>query len=181
MSSVLFNSYQTGWMAAEYLYGLGHRRFLFVKGRDTYDGVERRKGFLDYLKQQRIEVDPEYQIEGSFDRQTSLRSMEQFLASGKPMPTALFAANDDSALGCVLALTAAGYRVPEDVSVVGCDNIELGRWYTPSLTTVDIGISNKGMEAADEIISLIRGESSGRVAKTASKIVERSSCTARMP
>lgn len=181
VSSVLFDSYQTGRMAAEYLYRLGHRRILFVKGRDTYDGTERQRGFLDYLTEQGVPSDPDYQIEGKFDRSEALQATERFIASGKPMPTAVFAANDDSAIGCVLALTAAGYSVPESVSVIGCDNIELGRWYNPSLTTVDIGISNKGVEAANEIIALIQGEHKGRIAKTESKIVERSSCAKVAP
>lgn len=176
ISSVLFDSYQTGRMVAEYLYQLGHRRILFVKGRDTYDGIERRRGFLDYLAEQGTPADPDDQIEGKFDRSIAMHSMETFLASGRSMPTAVFAANDDSAIGCILALTAAGYSVPKDVSVVGCDNIELSQWYTPSLTTVDIGIAKKGAEAAGEVISLIREMHDGRVTKTASRIVPRMSC-----
>lgn len=181
VSSVLFDSYQTGRMAAEYLYQLGHRRIMFVKGRDTYDGIERRRGFVDYLTEQGIQADPAYQIEGKFDRRETLQAMERFIASGKPMPTAVFAANDDSAIGCMLALSAAGYSVPGSVSVIGCDNIELSHWYTPALTTVDIGISEKGVDAANEVIALIQGEHSGRITKTASKIVERASCVTISP
>lgn len=176
VSSVLFDSYQTGWMAAEYLYGLGHRSFLFVRGRDTYDGNERCRGFADFLAKQGIDLAVEDQIEGQFDRREARRAMEQFLASGRAMPTGVFAANDDSAIGCMQALKAAGYRVPEDVSVIGCDNIEVGRWYNPGLTTMDIDIAQKGIEAANEILSLIQGENGGRITKTSCKIIERASC-----
>ncbi len=176
ISSVLFDSYKTGCQAADYLCGLGHREFMFIKGQDTYDGVERRRGFYQRLRERGIDLPSERELEGAFDRTTAQRSMERFIASGAPMPTGIFAANDDSAIGCILALTAAGYRVPEDVSILGCDNIELGQWYTPSLTTMKTGISTMGRLAAQETIALINGEHPGRITKTESTIVERGSC-----
>lgn len=176
VSSVLFDSYQTGYMAAEHLYGLGHRKILIVEGKYTYDGIERRRGFVDYLAQKGVTVEPEYQIYGGFDRTQAYQATERFLTSGRPMPTAVFAANDDSAIGCMLALMAAGYAVPGEVSVMGCDNIELSQWYVPSLTTIDTGISTQGVTAATEIVSLIQGERDGRLLKAPGRLVERDSC-----
>lgn len=176
MSSVLFDSYQTGYAAAEYLYGLGHRRFLIVEGRNTYDGIERCRGFVEYLAGRGITVPPEYRIYGGFERKDSYRTTQQFLASGLPAPDAVFAANDDSAIGCMLALQEAGYSMPDSISIMGCDNIELCQWYVPSLTSMDIGIFRLGERAAAEVVALIRGESAGRLLKTPSTLVERASC-----
>lgn len=176
ISSVLFDSYGTGRMAADYLLQHGHRRLMFVRGQQTYDGIERRRGFAERLQEVGLPLSPAYELEGAFDRAIAKNAMAQFLRSGTPLPTGIFAANDDSAIGCILALQEAGIRVPEDVSILGCDNLELGQWYQPSLTTVDIGITEKGQEAADEIIALIKKEHAGRITKTASFVVERESC-----
>ena len=102
--------------------------------------------------------------------------MRKFLAKGLPLPTAIFAANDDSAIGCMQALKEAGIGVPNPISVVGCDNIELGQWYMPSLTTVDIGLSSQGRAAVAEVVSLIEGEHYGSITKTPGHLVERASC-----
>lgn len=174
-SCVLFDSYQTGWMAGDYLYGLGHRSFLLVEGKKTYDGIERGRGFEDCLKMKGIGSNYIHRIYGGFDRAEAFHETEDFLTSGTQMPTAVFAANDDSAIGCIQALQGAGYSIPEDISVMGCDNIELGQWYVPSLTTIDIGITRQGKTAAEEVIALINRSIEGRVVKSNGCLVQRAS------
>ncbi len=176
VSNIRFDSYQTGRMAAEYLYELGHRRILLVEGSDTYDGNERRRGFLDYLEEKGILQGEDYQIPGGFDREIAHRSVERFLTKRLPMPTAVFAANDDSAIGCMIALMEAGYEVPDDVSIIGCDNIELSQWYVPPLTTIDTGVADMGRKAIEEVAALIREEHSGSTMTTEGRLVERASC-----
>lgn len=175
-SSVLFDSFGTGYMAAEHLYSLGHRRMLLAEGQNTYDGIERSRGFRAFLAEKGIPLGPEYLIYGGFDRHQAKRSMEKFFEAGHEMPTAIFAANDDSAIGCMQALTAANYSVPGDVSVMGCDNIELGKWYVPGLTSLDTGISRQAVTAARELVKLLRSEGTGSLTKIPSKLVERASC-----
>lgn len=176
VSSILFDSYQTGQIVAKYLYELGHREILFVEGRDTYDGIERGRGFWDYMKEQGIRENADYRIYGGFDREEAHNATEQFLMKHLPLPTAVFAANDDSAIGCMLALMEAGLTVPDSVSIVGCDNIELSQWYVPPLTTVDIGIPAQGVAAVTEVVSLIEGDHRGTIVKTPGRLIERASC-----
>ena len=176
VSSILFDSYQTGQVVAEYLYGLGHREILFVEGKNTYDGIERSRGFWDYMEKRGVLSAESQHVYGWFDRNETYRAMRKFLAKGLPLPTAIFAANDDSAIGCMQALKEAGIGVPNPISVVGCDNIELGQWYMPSLTTVDIGLSSQGRAAVAEVVSLIEGEHYGSITKTPGHLVERASC-----
>lgn len=178
VSSVIFDSFATGYQAAQYLYGLGHRHMMLVDGKRTYDGLERSRGFLSYLAEKGIQFDPAYQIYGGFDRNEAFHAMEAFLASRLPMPTAVFAANDDSAFGCMTALANAGYSVPEDISIMGCDNIELSQWLVPSLTTMDTSISKQGRIVAEEIVALVKGTQSGHLSKTLGKLIERNSCIA---
>lgn len=179
VSSVLLDSFGTGGEAAEYLYSLGHRRMMLIKGADTYDGIERQKGFVKYLQEKKLAPAEAYMIDGSFDQKTAYDSMMEFLGRGLPLPDAVFAANDESAFGCIKALTDRGYSVPEEVSVMGCDDIELSKWYLPPLTTVHTHIAEQGEMAAREILALIAGEKSGTIRKLGGMIMERSSCKRR--
>lgn len=179
VSSILFDSYQTGRLAAKYLYELGHRKTLLVEGKNTYDGIERSRGFGDYMEERGCRVTEDYRIYGGFDRNEAYHATRRFLEKGISLPTAVFAANDDSAIGCMLALKEAGLGVPDSVSVVGCDNIELGQWYLPSLTTVDIRVADQGKAAVAEVVSLIEGEHHGSITKTPGHLVERASCVSR--
>lgn len=176
MSSIVFDSCQTGRIVAEYLYSLGHRKILLVEGKKTYDGIERSRGFTDYMEKQGNRVTENYRIYGGFDRDEAYKATSRFLAGGVSLPTAVFAANDDSAIGCIQALTGAGIGVPDQISVVGCDNIELGQWYLPSLTTVDTSVADMGKAAITEVVSLIEGRHQGGIAKIPGHLVERASC-----
>lgn len=176
VSSVLFDSYQTGRMAAEYLFSLGHRRLMTIRGADTFDGIERQRGFEDYLKEKGNPLEEAYCIDGYFDRWVAYREMNHFLETGKPLPDAIFASNDDSAFGCIKALTESGYNVPEDVSVLGCDDIELSQWYVPAMSTICTHITEQGITAMRELVGLIRGEKRGTVHMIKGQIIERASC-----
>lgn len=176
VSSVLFDSYRTGRMAAEYLFSLGHRRLMSIRGEDTFDGIERQRGFEDYLKEQGYPLAEEYLLNGYFDRWMAYGETKRFLESGRPLPDAVFAANDDSAFGCIKALTEAGYGVPGDVSVLGCDDIELSQWYVPALSTICTHITEQGITAMRELAALMQGESRGRLSMISGQIVERASC-----
>ncbi len=179
MSSILFDSYQTGRMVAEYLYGLGHRKILLVEGKNTYDGIERSRGFEDCLEEHGILVAESRRLYGGFDRKEAYQAAKRFLSEGMSLPTAVFAANDDSAIGCIQALHEAEIAVPDQVSVVGCDNIELGQWFLPSLTTVDTGVADMGKAAIEEVVALIEGKHQGSVTMIPGHLVERASAAAR--
>lgn len=174
-SSVLLESYNTGRTSAEYLYGMGHRRLMFVKGTDTFDANERFLGFTDFLKEKGLSLEEDYCINGAFDRYIAHSSMEKFLDSEITLPDAIFACNDDSAYGCMKALIERGIRVPEDVSVLGCDDIELSQWFTPALATVSTDINGQGVAAVRELMSLISGEES-KIVTIPGHLVERASC-----
>lgn len=179
-SSVLFDSYQSGRMAAEYLYSLGHRRIMMVRGVDwTYDGDRRMAGFEDYMREKGCPVERDYVISGLFDRWVAYREMKEFLHKKIALPDAVFAANDDSAFGCIKALREAGYSVPEDISVLGCDDVELSQWFVPALTTIRTHIVEQGSAAMKELICLLKGEHEGRIHRIAGELIERNSCRSK--
>lgn len=176
IASVVFDSYHEGEMVAEYLVGLGHRTFAYMDGPDdNYDNIHRLKGFREGLGSRGIILHEDYIIKGRFEKETAYQSMKQFVDSGRPLPEAVFAANDVSAIGTIEALQNAGIRVPEQVSVVGCDDIEIAHLVKPSVTTVRTSFERQGTLAADHLIALIRGEEKGRIDVLQGRIIPRES------
>ncbi len=175
-SSVVFDSYRDGVMAAEYLFKRKPQRFAFIQGVwNNYDARQRYQGFVDTLAGYGIKVAPEYILNGSFERYTAHDAMQEFLKKGLPIPDAIFATNDLSAIGCMDVLLEAGYKIPDDVIVMGVDDIELGEWYRPALTTIRTGIEKQAVVAVDKMMQLLAGNTEGDVTKIQGTLIERQS------
>ena len=178
-SSVIYESFRHGQMAARYLLGLGHRRMMHIYGvPHNYDSIQRLSGFESALGEAGIALEKEYVISGRFERAAAYRSMHRFLQEGHPLPDAVFASNDLSALGCMEALKEYGIRVPEDISVIGCDDHILAGYVTPGLTTIRTHMEELGVEAAKEVFRLM-AEKEGRIRRLPGDIVVRRSCGIR--
>ena len=177
-ASVLLDSYHAGELAACYLHGLGHRRLMMIKGRDNFNGNQRFAGFTHYLAEQGIALEDDYCIEGRFSRKTAYAAMKEFLTKGLPLPEAVFAANDESAFACVQALREAGYSVPQDVSVMGCDDVELCQWFVPPMTTINPDAAKQGKMAAEQMLQLLSGNPGCRQT-VSGHLVLRESCRER--
>lgn len=179
VSSVLYESYQAGRMAAEYLLGLGHRDLMHLFGlENNYDSCQRRNGFLDALKEAGVPFREENMLSGSLERAAAYREMRRFLSEGHCLPEAIFAANDLSAIGCMEALRQFDVRIPEDVSIIGCDDILLCSFTTPNLTTIRTHMDQLGIEAVNEVLRLI-AQNDGRIYRIPGNIVVRQSCGIR--
>ncbi|WP_026508475.1 LacI family DNA-binding transcriptional regulator [Butyrivibrio sp. MC2013] len=175
-ASILFDSYADGMLVADTLLKRGVTRFAIMNGAfDNYDALNRNKGFLERLRLNNIRIEPEYELYGAFDRSIACEAMSSFLKEGLEIPEAIFAANDLSAFGCIDALTANGYRVPEDVMVVGVDDVEMCQWYSPKLTTVKTGYEKQGIMAVKKLIKMINGEEEGDIVKLHGHLIERES------
>lgn len=179
VSSVLYESYQAGRMAAEYLLGLGHRDLMHVFGlQNNYDSRQRYAGFRDALKASGVAMRPECCLDGRLERAAAYREMRRFLSEGHALPQAIFAANDVSAIGCMEALRQFDLRVPEDVSVIGCDDILLCSFVSPNLTTIRTHMHQLGAEAANEVLRLI-AQGGGKTIHIPGTVVVRQSCAIR--
>jgi LacI family transcriptional regulator len=152
--------------AVEHLIVLGHRRIGFVAGRsDLKSAMLRESGYRQALGAAGIPVDERLRVDGQYDPEVTAAVVGQLL-SGAEAPTAMFAANDVSALAVVEVTRSLGLRVPEDLSVVGFDNIPESALCTPPLTTVEQPIREMGSRAVDLLLALIRGERPDRVQLT---------------
>ncbi len=178
-SSVVFDSRSGGEQAARFLLELGHKKFMYMEGaRDNYDNKERKEGFLAGLKKAGIVVEDDYILRGDFERTISYDSVLEFVDSGKPLPDAIFAPNDVSAIGVLEALRDTGVKVPEQVSVIGCDDIETSRLVSPSLTTIRTFFEKQGTIAVEQLIRMIKGES-GKLITINGRIIPRDSTIAK--
>lgn len=179
ISSIVFDSYGEGKMAAEYLLSLGHKKIAYIKGLpNNYDNIERWNGFRTALESAGVELSEEYIWDGLFERNKAYESVSEFLDKNEHVvPEAIFAANDLSAFGCIEALQERGYKVPEDVSVMGCDDVELCNYFTPKLTTIHTSFRKQGILSIQKILDLLqKKESVGNIEKISGKIIARDSC-----
>jgi LacI family transcriptional regulator len=165
--------------AMEYLIRLGHRRIGFISGRpDLQSAVRRLQGYQDALRRANIPLDPELVQPGDFSAKMGFICAQKLLNLPDP-PTAIFAANDQSAIGTIKAAHEAGLRVPDDLSVVGFDNIPEAAYTPPGLTTVDQSVDKMGYIATQMLISLIQGKPlDGKLNKIPTRLIIRDSCRA---
>ena len=165
--------------AMEYLIDLGHRRIGFIGGRpDLLCAQQRLQGYEAALRQAGIAPNPDLITTGDFTPTTGRDCAQRLLSLAEP-PTAIFAANDQSAIGAIEAARAAGRRVPDDLSVVGFDNIPEVAYFDPALTTVDQFIVKMGYVATEMLIRLIQGErAENNLYEMPTQLVVRDSCRA---
>ncbi|MFC7682128.1 LacI family DNA-binding transcriptional regulator [Paenibacillus sp. GCM10028914] len=177
MGSVIFDSYEAGYEATKYLISLGHKKIAYIAGVDTmFDSVQRREGYLAALREHQIPLDPDYILQGYFEEEGTYNAVKSFihLHPGK-VPDAFLAGNDVSAIGCIRALKSHGYEVPEDISVVGFDDIDIAQYFTPPLTTVRNQIARQGILAVNHLVRLIQKKEQGMLQKLTGELVVRGS------
>ncbi|HEV2117705.1 MAG TPA: LacI family DNA-binding transcriptional regulator [Terriglobales bacterium] len=156
--SVTVDNQEGAYQAIRYLLELGHRRIACITGQlHVTSGVERLKGFKRALREAGVRIVPEYIQEGRFDRLSGYEKALMLLQFS-PRPTAIFAANDLVALGVLAALRELGLRCPEDVSLVGFDDLELTSFTNPALSTVAQPAYQMGARATALLFERLRGE-----------------------
>lgn len=175
--SVQGTNYRGALEAMNYLLGLGHRRIGFICGRAGIgSAIQRLDGYRDALKDAGIELDEALIAPGDFSTETGYQCSLQLL-SLDCLPTAIFAANDQSAIGVYQAANKLGLRIPEDLSVVGFDNISEARYL--GMTTIDQFLAEMGYVAVQMLLKLINNELlEQQIHKMPTQLVERSSCRA---
>ncbi|HEY7223696.1 MAG TPA: LacI family DNA-binding transcriptional regulator [Micromonosporaceae bacterium] len=170
-------------LATEYLIGMGHQRIGFLAGRSDLESARlREQGYRDALADAGIAFDPALVQVGEFQPVASARAAKRLLDQD-PRPTAIFAANDLSAIETVKVAQSRGLSVPEDLAVIGFDNIPESALCSPPLTTVDQSIQRMGLEAVRMLIRLIKGEQTepARVTLPTELVIRQSSSPPAIP
>lgn len=154
-SAVGATNRQGGFEATHYLIGLGHRRIGFITGwPDLGCSRDRLEGYRSALIAHDIAIDPALIREGDFNQPTGYQAARELLGLAEP-PTAIFASNDVMAFGVMEAVRDRGLRIPEDVSIVGFDNIPQSEHVRPQLTTIEQPLAEMGREATRRLLALI--------------------------
>lgn len=147
-----FRQEEGGYLATKHLISLGHRKIAFITGvEDHVDAIERHAGFLRAHADAGLSVDPALIVPGNFLEAGGVMAMNRLLDSGHSF-TAVFAANDQTAFGARVAMYRRGIRVPDDVSLVGFDDLPAAAYLTPPLTTVRQPIYEMGLFAAHALL-----------------------------
>jgi LacI family transcriptional regulator len=134
----------------------GHTRIGILKGTEhNIDAAERLSGYRDAIADGSAVVSPELEIPGEFSEASGYDAARTLL-SRNPRPTAIVASNDSMAIGALSAIRESGLRVPEDVALVGFDDIPVAAYITPSLTTVNVDIDGLGVAAIRQVIHAVK-------------------------
>lgn len=165
--------------AFNYLKELGHEKIAFVRGEKSYSYDLKEKIYLDFLESNGfsyskiIELRKGNSLEVVEEAEIKLRH----LLMEEDKPTAIFACNDLMGIGTMNAIRKYGFKVPEDISVIGFDNTLVSNITHPRLTTVDLRMNEIGKRAAEEIINIIENEASSINVVYSTKLIIRESCS----
>lgn len=173
------DNFNGAYLATEYLIQHGHRAIMHIAGAFTrISALERLAGYQKALQDHGLPAHKKLILHGDFDDGTAENLLTKYLKHHQP-PTALFACNDMTAIGAMRALKAKGYGIPQDVSIIGFDDIYVAKEIEPQLTTISSSPKTVAMEAVEKLIKMIETDDL-KVSKTliGVSLVERDSVRA---
>ena len=151
-------NYKGAKIAVEYLHESGHRDIAFVAGTmDETNAKDRLKGYQDAMTDLGLSYDDDRIVYGDFNKKTAYQEAVKFFKRRKK-PTAVFCSDDYMAIGVMERIKEEGLSIPDDVAVVGFDDIELAAYVKPALTTIRQPIYKLGKTAAEVLLKLINGD-----------------------
>jgi LacI family repressor for deo operon, udp, cdd, tsx, nupC, and nupG len=149
--------------AVTYLITKGHCRIAHIRGPEEHRHAEERyRAYLDTLMEYDIPPKKEYIVEGDFRRLSGRQAMEKLLET-RPLPTAVFCANDKMAIGALQVAKERGFRVHDDITILGFDGIEAVKYTDPPLPTVEQPLEELGKVAAEILVKQIKGGENEKV------------------
>jgi len=153
-----FNNFEGARLATHHLLSLGHRKIAFISGDPIHpDAAERLRGYRAALEAAGVRYKPALVMPGKYFEESGLMAVERLIDSGEPF-TAIFSANDQMAFGAALALHRRVLRVPDDISLVGFDDLAGAEHSIPPLTTIHQAAHELGRLAAVSLLQLLSGQ-----------------------
>lgn len=178
ITSVCIDHHQAAYEMTKYLINMGHKKIALIRGgtENYVFGIDQYEGYAKAMKEQGLDIDKdlikncEFQLELAYDA-------VQEMIDKDILPTAIFATTDSMAFGAINCVIDNGLKVPEDISVVGFNDIKLASIYRPKLTTIRQPIYDIGAVAIRVIIKKIKGEEiKESIFKLPHQLIERDSC-----
>lgn len=176
VSSIGVDNLKGSFLAVEHLIKLGHKKIAFINGhKEAVVSYERLDGYFLALNRYGINIDRDLIQNGDFSDIVAEKAIEQLLSNKKEF-TAVYCASDLMAVGAINMLNNLGYIIPDEVSVVGFDDIYLAQCMKPKLTTIRQNKEKIGESAANILINLVSGQAIGRVMIEPELIIRESTC-----
>ncbi|MBO1002646.1 LacI family DNA-binding transcriptional regulator [Pseudogracilibacillus auburnensis] len=157
VNAVALDDFMGGYLAANHLIELGHEN-IGVVARDLWSNRERLRGFKHALEETGLELNSNFEFIDEIDHIKAGREIATKYMNSKNKPTAIFACNDLLAAGVIQMAKELGFKIPDDLSIVGFDNTSIASIIEPPLTTIAQPIQNMGKEVMDLMITTIKGE-----------------------
>lgn len=156
-NGVLVNNSDSARMATEYLIGKGHRQIGYLRGNYRIKSFRSRSvGYQVALNKSNIPLERKYTVTLATTMDGAYKDMVAYLSNKPELPTAFFADNDMIAIGAMKALQEKGYRIPEDVSIIGFDDLPFCEIMTPRLTTIRVSKQEMGQLAVRRMRDMIK-------------------------
>jgi DNA-binding LacI/PurR family transcriptional regulator len=177
VSSVRCDDHEGGYQATHYLIALGHTAIATLVGPDNEECTfDRLAGYRQALAQAGLDFDPALTASGDWSATSGYQATLRLLGAGRSF-SAIFAQNDRMAVGAIRALREVGHPVPDDVSVIGFDDIPLASYFDPPLTTFRQPMEESGRRAARLLIETIQNpDRPPEQVLTHARLIERASC-----
>ena len=175
ISSITIDNQTCAYEVGRYIHRAGFQQVGCVIGEGP-DGISRDLGFRKAVKDFGLTLHPEWVINGQFHYETAFQKTLRWLEDNPALPEVIFAFNDEMAIGVIHALTKTGLRVPEDISVIGMDDIPQSAFTSPKLTTYHLPIYEHGVRAAETLLDMLRNATPGNATTLTGYMVERESC-----
>lgn len=154
------NTYGT-YKAVSYLKELGHKEIGLLTSRIPMDGLSKReKNFYEVMDLLRLNVDPGHIVKLDHIFDAGVAQMDKYLSFNNDLPTAFFAVNDTIAAEAIHSLKQHGYRIPEDISIIGFDDANIGNFSEPRITSMKIDCRKLGELALNRIVEIQKGDKS---------------------
>jgi DNA-binding LacI/PurR family transcriptional regulator len=177
--TVAIDNYQGAFTATEYLIKQKkYKKIAHITGpSDNYDALQRKNGFLDACKNNGVSINKSFIVDGNFTVDSGYHAFIQLLGLSE-RPQAIFAANDMMALGCYDAANYFNLKIPDDIGIIGFDDIFISKYINPGLTTVRVQIEKVGKTAAQKLIDKLNGNNGKlqTLIKIPTELIIRNSC-----
>lgn len=173
--SIIVDGESGGYEATRYLMDKGHRKIAYISGpSNSFANSLRYQGFQRAMQEGGLEEQAKWRISGGFVRDGGYKATKMMMMQGE-LPTAVFYGNDEMAIGGLKALEEGGIRVPEDISIIGFDDIQLTEFIQPPLTTIRQPMYESGSLAGHLLFQMLNGEEVDMFYKLNVKLIERQS------
>lgn len=150
------NNFDGAYMATKHLIECGHEEIAHICGdMGKFSGFKRLEGYKKAMNEAGLSIKKDYIVNGDFTEESGLKCARQLLTNSKNNITGIFASNDAMAIGAMKAIKGMGLRIPDDISIVGYDDIRIASYISPSLTTIRSSILEMSSIAVKNLINFI--------------------------